>query len=127
MKLGISSTGNTMDSMVDPRFGRCSCFVVFDTDTKASTYVDNESRMASGGAGIAAAQEIVNQDVEVVLTGNVGPNAYNVLKNAEIKAYRCGNVAVEKAIQLFKESKLESISQSGPAHAGMGGGSRGGF
>ena len=32
MKIGISSTGNTMSSLLDARFGRCAYFVVYDTD-----------------------------------------------------------------------------------------------
>lgn len=124
MKIGISSTGNSMSSMLDARFGRCSYFVIYDTDTNQSTYIDNSARTASGGAGIAAAQEMVNNDVEVVITGNMGPNAFNVMANSDIKVYRCGNVAINNALQLFKEAKLQMISQAGPAHAGMG---KGGF
>lgn len=119
MKIGISSTGNSMSSMLDARFGRCSYFVIYDTETSQSEYIDNSARTASGGAGIAAAQEMINHDVEVVITGNMGPNAFNVMANSDVKVYRCGNVSIETAIQLFKEAKLQMIDQAGPAHAGM--------
>ena len=76
-------------------------------------------RRLSGGAGIAAAQEMINKDVEVLITGNVGPNAYNVFANSDIKVYRSASVPIENAAALFLESKLQQITQAGPAHAGM--------
>jgi len=119
MKIGISSTGNTAGAMLDMRFGRCSYFAIYDTDTKTTEFIQNPAQSASGGAGIAAAQEMINADVEVLITGNVGPNAYNVFANSDIKVFRCASVPVENAAQLFLESKLQQITQAGPAHAGM--------
>lgn len=122
MKIGISSNGKDLSSLLDMRFGRCDGFVIYDTESKTHFAVDNSAKDASGGAGIAAAQEMIDNDVEIVITGNMGPNAYNVCKNAEIKVYRCASVSIEKALQLFSGSKLEEIKEAGPAHAGMGGG-----
>lgn len=122
MKIGISSTGGELESMTDMRFGRCNCFIIFDTKTRTHSTVDNTAQNASGGAGIAAAQTMIDEDVEVIITGNLGPNAYNVCANSQIKMYRCARTSVEKAILLFEESKLEEIAEAGPAHAGMRGG-----
>ncbi len=120
MKIGISSTGSNMTSTLDPRFGRCSFFVIHDMQTGSNEFIDNAAKSASGGAGTAAAQEMINQDVDAVITGNMGPNAFNVFSNSDIRVYRCGNTTIENAIQLFAESKLELINEAGPAHAGMG-------
>lgn len=119
MKIAISSTGSDSGSSLDMRFGRCSFFAIHDTDTKTTEYIENPAQSASGGAGIAAAQEMINKDVEVILTGNMGPNAFNVFANSDIKVFRCASVPIDNAIALFLESKLEPISQAGPAHAGM--------
>jgi predicted Fe-Mo cluster-binding NifX family protein len=56
----------------------------------------------------------------------MGPNAYNVIAGAGIKIYRAGNVSLEKAVQLYKEAKLEAIAEAGASHFGMGQGPRGG-
>ncbi len=119
MKLGISSSGKEMDSRLDMRFGRCSYFVIHDTTAKTNTFIENPAQSASGGAGTSAAQEMINQDVEVVITGNMGPNAFNVCNNSDIKVFRCASVPISNAIQLFLESKLQPVTQAGPAHAGM--------
>lgn len=125
MKIGISSTGRDASSLADPRFGRCGVFAIYDTGDNSYRFIDNKAQSAGGGAGIAAAQQLIDEDAEVILTGNMGPNAYNVTVNAGIKVYRIGNVTLEKAVQLFKEAKLEAISEAGPAHFGQG--FRGGF
>ena len=123
MKIGISSTGANESAMTDPRFGRCDAFAIYDTQSKTFKFVDNDAKNSSGGAGIAAAQQLLNVEVEVVLTGNLGPNAYKVLAEAEIKAYRVGAMTLQEATEAFQQGKLDSISQAGQAHAGQRGGS----
>ena len=76
MKICVSSTGKDLDAQVNPRFGRCSYFLVVDTETMSFEYISNESAMASGGAGIQAAQTVAKAGVKVIITGNVGPNAF---------------------------------------------------
>jgi predicted Fe-Mo cluster-binding NifX family protein len=127
MKIGISSSGQSNTSLLDPRFGRCSFFAVYDTDDNSYRFIENKAQNAGGGAGIAAAQQMVDEDAEIIITGNMGPNAYNVIAGAGIKIYRAGNVSLEKAVQLYKEAKLEAIAEAGAAHFGMGQGPRGGL
>ena len=122
MKIGISSTGTMMSSTLDPRFGRCAYFAVHDTQTGQDSFVENAARMASGGAGIAAGQQMIDSNVEAVITGNMGPNAFRVMKNAGITVYRCAEVSIETALQMYEDKKLDVIDMAGPAHAGMGGG-----
>ena len=126
MKIGISSTGMNASNIADPRFGRCSYFAVYDTDNNSYDFIQNKAQQAAGGGGIAAAQQMIDEDVEIILTGNMGPNAYNVIKGSDIKVYRISSVSVEKAVELFKEAKLEMITEAGSAHFGMGQG-RGGL
>jgi len=121
MKIAISATGTTLDAEVDPRFGRCQCFVIADPETMEFEAIDNSSAMAAGGAGISAAQMIVANGVEAVLTGNCGPNAYQVLSAAGIKVITGVSGKVQDAIQGYKSGKFQSSSQPNvPGHFGMG-------
>jgi len=126
MNIAVSSMGKDLNSMMDVRFGRCNYFVIYDTEGGLVKAIENKGQMSGGGAGIAAAQQIIDEDVDVVITGNMGPNAFNLFKNSDIKVYRCGSIKVETAVQLFKEGKLEELTQAGPAHSGvdMGAGMR---
>ncbi len=119
MFIGISSTNSSATAAVDPRFGRCESFAIIDTDTNAIRFLDNAAKAASGGAGIAAAQQLLDEGVEAVCTGNLGPNAFRVLNEAGIRAYRVGEMPLMDAAKQLKEGKLEEINQAGQAHAGM--------
>ena len=122
MRVAISATGNSAETLMDPRFGRCAWFALCDTRSDGVIFVENVAASAGGGAGLAAAQQMIDNDVEAVVTGSTGPNAFNVLQNSDIRIYRCGSVPVRMALQLLREAKLEEITSAGPSHAGMGGG-----
>lgn len=119
MKVCVSSTGKEKNSIMDERFGRCLYFVIFDTETKAFKAIENAGVTSAHGAGIAAGQQIVDEKVEVVITGHMGPNALKVLQGANIKVYKGEGKAIEEEIRLFQEGKLEMINQAGVAHFGM--------
>jgi predicted Fe-Mo cluster-binding NifX family protein len=127
MKIAVSSMGKDINSMLDVRFGRCNYFVIYDTEGELVKAIENKGQMSGGGAGIAAAQQIIDEDVDVVITGNMGPNAFNLFKNSDIKVYRCASIKIDSAIQSFKEGKLEELTEAGPTHAGMGMGAGRGF
>jgi len=120
MKIAISATGPTLDAEVDPRFGRCPYFIIVDPETREFEAVENSSAMAAGGAGIATGQMIVGKGVEVVLSGNYGPNAYQVLSAAGIQMITGVSGKVQDAIQAYKSGRLQATSQpTVAAHAGM--------
>ena len=85
MKIAISATDRSLDAEVDPRFGRCTYFIVVDPETMEFEVIDNSGAMAAGGAGVSAAQAVVDKNVQALLTGNCGPNAYQVLSSAGIQ------------------------------------------
>jgi predicted Fe-Mo cluster-binding NifX family protein len=121
MKIAISATGSTLDAEVDPRFGRCQYFIIVEPETMQFEAVENAGGMASGGVGIATAQMIAGKGVEAVLTGNCGPNAYQVLSAAGIKVITGVVGKVRDAIQGYKSGKFQASSQPNvPGHFGMG-------
>lgn len=122
MKIAVSCLGKTMDDKLDQRFGRCSYFVIYDSDKGSSYTLENKGQSSGGGAGIAAAQQIIDEEVEVVITGNMGPNAYNLMKSSEIKVFHCENASCMEAIKSYEDKKLEEISSAGPSHMGMNSG-----
>jgi predicted Fe-Mo cluster-binding NifX family protein len=85
MKIAISATGNTLDTDVDSRFGRCQHLIIADTEEDKFEAVDNSNTAASGGAGVATAQVVIKKGVEAILTGNCGPNAHKVFSAAGVK------------------------------------------
>ena len=122
MKVAISAAGPTLDAEVDPRFGRCQYFIIADTETMEFEAIDNASAPA-GGAGISAAQMIAGKGVEAILTGNCGPNAYQVLSPAGIKVITGVSGKVKDAIEGYRAGRFKETSQANvPDHFGMGAG-----
>jgi predicted Fe-Mo cluster-binding NifX family protein len=120
MKIAVTSTGKTLDSQVDPRFGRANCFIIIETETMDHSVVENASIAAAGGAGISAAKAVAGTGAEAVLTGNCGPNAQRTLDAAGIELYTNVAGTVAEAVERFKSGELTIAD--GPnvqSHSGM--------
>ncbi|MFA5272169.1 MAG: NifB/NifX family molybdenum-iron cluster-binding protein [Candidatus Omnitrophota bacterium] len=108
MKLCITSEGKTLDAKVDPRFGRCQNFIFFDTDMGNFEACENMNAQFQGGAGIQSGQLVVSKGVKAVLTGNVGPNAHQVLSAAGISVFTGVSGTVREAVENFKNGKYKA-------------------
>ena len=125
MKIVVTANAGDLDAPASAMFGRCPFYVFVDTETMEFEGVANAAVAASGGAGIQAAQFIIQRGAQAVVTGNVGPNAYGVLQAASVPVYPCQEETVRAAVEAFKAGRLSTTGQAtGPGHAGMG--SRGG-
>ncbi len=113
MKIAVSSQGRELSSKVDPRFGRASCFIVFDTNDNSHEIVENDQNLnATQGAGIQAAEIISRKNVDIVVSGNFGPKAFRALEAAGIKAALCSSGTVSEAIELARNDKLEICNKA---------------
>jgi predicted Fe-Mo cluster-binding NifX family protein len=103
-KIAVSSEGPDMDARVDPRFGRAAGFIIIDPDTMAFEYVDNgSSQVMAQGAGIQAAEIVAATGARVLLTGFVGPKAFQALNAAGITiGQNVDNLSVREAVQRFQ-------------------------
>ncbi len=107
MKIAVTSTGNTLESEVDPRFGRAAYIIVVDTDTKEFEVIDNsENKNAFKGAGIQAAAAISQKGAKALITGYCGPNAFTALEAGGIKVANDAKGTVNDVIDQFREGKI---------------------
>ena len=120
MKIAITSTGRTLESEIDQRFGRANFFLVIDTDTEDVQVIDNHQNLnVDHWTGIQAAETVVNKGVEVVITGHCGPNAFMVLKEAAVKVVVGIQGTVGQVVEKFKKEQLEfTQSPDVPDHWG---------
>ncbi len=123
MKICVTSQSDSLDSPVDPRFGRCAYFVFVDTDTMKEEAFKNNAAAEGGGAGIQAGQFVAAQGARVVLTGSVGPNAFKTLSAAGIDVYPNAAGTVRQAVLNYKFGDLtRAAAPNAAAHQGTQGG-----
>lgn len=107
MKIAISCSGNNLDSSVDQRFGRAAQFLIYDLETDTFKVVENNQNLqAAQGAGIQSARNVADSGAKAVITGNVGPNAYQTLNAAGIDVYLLKSGTVKEAVEEFKSGQL---------------------
>jgi predicted Fe-Mo cluster-binding NifX family protein len=122
MKIAVSAMAPNLEAQVDPRFGRCQYFVVVDAETMQFEAIENSGAMASGGAGISTAQTIAGRGIQAVLTGNCGPNAFEVLSAAGIEVVTGVTGTVQDAVRAYKAGEYQASSQPNAAtNSGAGG------
>jgi len=111
MKIAITSAGTSLDSNVDPRFGRGQFFIIIDVDSENFEAIQNPNIDAGGGAGIQSAQLMAQKGVAAVLTGSCGPNAFQVFSAAGIQVITGASGTVRQALQNYKSGQLTASSQ----------------
>ena len=113
MKLAVTSTGRGLDANLDPRFGRAAYFIIVDPETMAFEVVENNQNLnLPQGAGIQAAKTIVDNQVDVLITGHCGPKAFKVLRSAGTKVMTGAGRTVTDAIAQFSNGELEISAEA---------------
>ncbi|WP_028579285.1 NifB/NifX family molybdenum-iron cluster-binding protein [Desulfogranum japonicum] len=118
MKIAVTAKGATLDSDVDPRFGRASYIVMVDTETMENEALDNSVNVnAFKGAGIQAATMIADRGAEVLCTGYCGPKAFQTLQAAGVKVVSDVAGTVREAVELMKSGDVQyTESANAEAH-----------
>lgn len=125
MKVAVCSQGDSLESKIDPRFGRSSHLIVFDTDTGDTQSFPNPSSSSAHGAAVATVQFLTSQGVEAVLARNIGQNAYSSLSAAGIVVYSPEGDTVKDALAAYKEGRLSKHSGATVrSHHGLSSGRR---
>ena len=121
MKIAIPVDEKSLDSNVCVSFGRTPYFLIYDVDTKESVFLDNSAAASTGGAGIKAAQTIVDNKANVLLTPRCGENAAEVLKSADIEIFKTTSASVKDNIDAFIDGKLPLLDEFHAGFHGHGG------
>jgi len=121
MNICVTAATGSLDAQVDPRFGRCPYFVIVNSDTMRFEAVPNVALGAMGGAGIQAAQTVASKGANVLITGNVGPNAFQSLSAAGIKVVTGAFGTVREVVEKYKRGELKEVgAPTVRGHFGMG-------
>jgi predicted Fe-Mo cluster-binding NifX family protein len=119
MLIVVTANGTDLDAPTTLVFGRCPFYVLVDTETMHFEAMENPENSSLRGAGFHAPEFIVERGAQAVVTGNVGPNAFQVLHALGVPVYLFGGGTVRKAIEAYKAGRLQLIEgASVPTHNG---------
>lgn len=116
MKIAMPVSNKSLESGIAESFGRTPYFLIYDMEAKTSVFFDNTAIASQGGAGIKAAQAVVDSGAAAVVVPQCGENAANVLKEAGFKIYKTISTSVQENIDAFAEGKLALLEN---IHAGF--------
>ncbi len=122
MKLIVPVENKSLDAPVCPSFGRTPLYVLVDTENGNHEFLDNAAAASQGGAGIKAAQMLVDSGAAAIITYRCGENAAQVLNAAGVKMYKAQDGSVKDNIAAFKEGKLSLLTETHPGFHNHGGG-----
>lgn len=128
MKIAVTSESKGLDAKISNFFGRCPYFVIVETNDgkiKDSESIKNPAMNQRGGAGMSAAQTVGNNNVSVVISGNIGPRGFDVLSQLGIEIYNGTPGTVKENVQKLIENNLNKVNAPEPVGRGMGGPGRG--
>lgn len=109
MKVAVAASAPELDAPIDQRFGRCSWFVVVDTDTMDFEALENPGALAGTGSGVAASQLIADAGAEAVVAGSIGPNAIGALKAGGLRMFKAGGGTARDAAIAAAKGELEAM------------------
>ena len=110
MKVAVTSTGPDIDCSVDERFGRARYILVVDLDSDSLEVIDNEDNFeAMQGAGIQTAQDVSELGAQWVLTGHVGPKAFDALNAARVRIGTGASGTVRETLERYKNGDFMAV------------------
>ena len=112
MKVAVSATSTNLDAPVDIRFGRCQYFIILDSDTLKFDIIENPNIGLMSRAGIQSGQMMADRGIQVVLTGNIGPNAFQTLSTAGVQVIARVNGTVSEAIHNLNSDQFRPVSRA---------------
>lgn len=116
MKICVSAMGKDLSAQIDWRFGRCPYFVIVDPDTMAFEAVSNENSIDVAGRAfcIAHLESLLNKGVDLVISGNIGPNIYHLFHTASVDIATLTAGTVKEAVEMYKSGGLSIIGTPMP-------------
>lgn len=111
MKIAIPLNENSITSSICQSFGRSPYFLIYETDTEESAFLDNPAATSQGGAGIKAAQLLVDNGIEALITPRCGGKAIDVINAANIKVYKTINSSIKENLESFNTGKLVLLDE----------------
>ena len=107
MKVLLVTKGESLDSLIDKRFGHGEYVIIFETETgeykSYKNLVDGEPQYGLGF--------FLNEGIDAVVVGNIGPNSFEHLKEENIPVYIARRISAKEALEKIASGDLQPIKE----------------
>jgi predicted Fe-Mo cluster-binding NifX family protein len=121
MKIAIPADENNLEIEVCMSFGRAPYFYIYDTSTKTGEFIVNEAAISPGGAGVKAAQIIVDNHADILITPRCGENAAEVFSATKLQIYKSTSGSIQDNLNAYRDNKLDVLNKFHAGFHGIGG------
>lgn len=112
MKIIIPIEDKQLETRISDVFGRAKYFLVYDSKSELYDFLENIGAVSPNGAGIKAAQQVVDLKADVVILPQIGKNGAEMLESAGIKIYQMKNNKVIDNIEALKNDTLLVLNKA---------------
>jgi predicted Fe-Mo cluster-binding NifX family protein len=85
MIIAIAASENHLKSKVDPHFGRCDWYCLYDTDKLESSFIENTVRYQHEQAGYDAAKFLLSKGIKIAVAGRFGSKVIDVFRSNNVQ------------------------------------------
>lgn len=111
MIIAVPAESQSLDSPICQSFGRAPFYCIYDSETERSRFIENTAVKASGGAGVEAAQLLVDQGVQILITYRLGEHAARILNAADAQILKAVDLSIADNIASWKERALNALDE----------------
>lgn len=85
MIIAIATNENHLNAVVDPHFGRCNWYCLFNTETRKSSFIVNPARHHLEKVGCDAADLLLGKNISLAIAGRFGSKVVDVFRKSNIQ------------------------------------------
>jgi len=85
MKIAVTSEGNSLNSKLDRRFGRCAYLAIYDTENQSIEFMANQNKESIEGAGPATVNLVASKGAVKVVSGEFGDKVKSIFDSLQIQ------------------------------------------
>jgi len=85
MIIAIAANENNLKALVDPHFGKCNWFCLYNTETHQSSFIENPASQNQENAGCDAAELLLGENTSMAIAGRFGSKVVNSFRKNNIQ------------------------------------------
>jgi len=120
MKIALSIDSNTSAGIISPSFSRAPYFMIYDTETKETSFIDNTKNATQPGAGHRVIEILREAKIDTAIAESCGENVAMNLNGEGVVFFHAMKISAADAIEHFLNHQLHLLSDIHKGHRSLG-------